>query len=112
MIASGFDVNCWDESNFRLTSAESAIETAAGAGLVQMMDLLISAGARVTTYSLSAAASGGHADAVRLLLESGADATARDRFGATALERVNISSTCPNKQEIISILKAHGATAS
>lgn len=86
LIASGCDVNALDERH------GTALHFASSAGLVEMVEILVEAGANVdipdgdrAQYALHRAATGGHCDIVRMLLAAGSVVDAVDIRWNTSL---------------------------
>ena len=97
------------------TFGRTPLESACSKNAVAIMEILISRGADVNERVKSErgtvlmfAAANNLPDAVRLLLAKGADVTIKDERGFTALTYAKLW----KRQEIIELLKAHGATDS
>ncbi|KAI8463137.1 MAG: ankyrin repeat-containing domain protein [Monoraphidium minutum] len=100
-------------------SGQQALHAAAKEGRVEVMRLLLAAGARVDARTgttgatpLWLAAAGGHGEAVRVLLEAGADPAARDREeGMTTLHAAARAGSAPAATALLAHPRGGGALA-
>ena len=101
----------------RVPAKHQILAEGAGAGLARVVEALLAAeadpnfketGLAEDATALMAAAASGHLGVVKMLLAAGANVTARDAKGRTALERVEEAKPVYQK-EIVAVLKAAGA---